>query len=118
MEFAKLMDQVAQSHAADWVLLDHGDLDNMIDGEGNYHRAVFRGDVSLSLNWGRTRQENCSFPWTKNFPDKSASTSLVDILWENSVVFRVALVLVDGARAYLPLPALSDDKSVQKALRE
>lgn len=85
-----------------------------LGNEGTYewHESliVYRHDVNLTIQWGmRSRLlshvTKSADLWRANavFPDPSAIPVHADIFWAGSLVDRVQLVFVDGARALLPV---------------
>lgn len=84
-----------------------------VDEKGHYARAAYRPDVSLGLAWGLQYQDDFTEGWTDVFPDKSASSQFVDVLWNGMLVDRHLHVVVDGGRSAIPLP---DRKLVDKQL--
>jgi hypothetical protein len=66
--------------------------------------AVFKPNISLAYAWGMTGRDRYEWEWVKNFPDPSARTYFIDILYNSALVDRELAVSVDGGRALLPSP--------------
>lgn len=88
---------------------DRWDLDVPSHGE----IAVFKPDVSITMAWGFPSNDDYQEEWTQSFPDEKAKSDLVDIFYNNALVFRDRYVVVDGGRAYLPIP--NNDLSVPQS---
>lgn len=74
--------------------------------ESHVYLAVYRPDVDLRLAWGMRQDTELTFPdW--DFPDRSISRLLVDAFWRGALVARWSVLLVDGARCYMPDPSLA-----------
>ena len=87
-----------------------------IEVESHTNRAVYISDVSMGLAWGLSNSDDTrSFDWA-NFPDPTIYTTILDVLWNGSLVHREQGLVVDGARARLPFPrlAVSDDDQAQQ----
>ncbi len=76
--------------------------------------AVYKKDISISLAFGITVNEDFKEDWTNSFPDSHASSHIVDLFFYNTLVERIEYVLVDGCRAKLPLPKSPKDLSVNR----
>lgn len=66
--------------------------------------AVYMPNASITLAWGLRHRDEFREDWTDLFPDKSASSSWVDVFYNGALVYRDLYVAVDGGRASLPLP--------------
>ncbi len=77
--------------------------------------AVYKPDVSITMAWGFEANDDYVAEWTKKFSDEKARSFLVDVFYNNALVFREYLVSVDGARAYLPMPDGVDTLTVPVA---
>ena len=54
-------------------------------------------------------------PWATVWPDAKACSAYVDISRYGSLVYRDLFVIVDGGRAYLPMPESADSLQVAPA---
>jgi len=111
MTIDDLLEAVASSRPQDWHLIHYGDLaggpSNLEDGRGgaHTHRAVHRDDVSLGLAFGLSYiDKKRSFDFLSRFADQSAWPTLLDFLWDGSLVHRELGIVVDGGRMTLPWP--------------
>jgi hypothetical protein len=65
-----------------------------------YLAVVYKRDVSLRVAWGLQLDDRLEFEgWT--FSDSSDRLA-VDAFWQGALVARWTVLLVDGARSYLP----------------
>jgi len=71
---------------------------------GHYYRIVYKPDVALAVEWGRTVNEDFVDDWTEIFSDKSASSHVAEIMLNGEAVHQEFYVNVDGGRCSLPLP--------------
>jgi hypothetical protein len=95
----ELIRTVTGSHPDDWVKV----AEWYVNG-GHDYRCVYRQDADLSIEWGMEAADELHFDWVR-FPDRRVSAFFFDVLWRGGLVFRERVLLVDGARAYLPLPS-------------
>lgn len=84
--------------------------ENLLKVNSHSDIAVYKPNVSITLAYGLQCTDDFKGPWTKKFPNRDASSSYVDVFYNNALVFRDAYVNVDGARARLPLPTTKWDK--------
>lgn len=116
MRYDQITQMITGSSPKDWEVIGGGPLyldriGEVISGEGQHwlavdthdYLAVYKADVSLRLAWGLTLNRGLSFEgWT--WPDPQTYRLAVDTFWQGSLVARWAVLLVDGARCYLPDP--------------
>jgi hypothetical protein len=69
-------------------------------------RAAYKPDLSIGLAWGLPLDDKVTEPWATRFPDKTAESHRLDILYAGMLVDRYVRVYVDGFRCGLPLPEL------------
>lgn len=67
------------------------------DAHGNV--AIYMPDISITMAFGLTAVEDFKEDWAKRFPNSSASSSIVDLFYNGSLVYRDIFVNVDGGRA-------------------
>jgi hypothetical protein len=67
-------------------------------------RASYRPDISIGLAWCWLSNPEWHEDWIDHFDDKTASSHFVDFLYNGMLVDREVYIVVDGGRAYLPLP--------------
>jgi hypothetical protein len=92
--FAQDMQQVSGGgNPVPWVEIDE-----------HHSLMVLRSDLSISIAIGLTHLENFHEDWATGFPDQRASSCWVDFRYNGVPVLRELRVLVDGARAGLPVP--------------
>jgi hypothetical protein len=123
MKLNELLDTVMSSDADDWHKIvcwgstsgpsykdqftfweKRDKAENFLDVESHSEVAIFIPDISISLAFGLKRSDKFQEKWANSFPDPDASSSYVDIFYNNALVFRTFYVVVDGGRAYLPVP--------------
>jgi hypothetical protein len=78
--------------------------------------AVFIPDISITLAFGMDALDEFKEEWANKFPDSHASSSYVDVFYNNAFVFRDVYVSVDGGRAKLPLPTRTFDKEKKEVV--
>jgi hypothetical protein len=117
MTLQELIGRIVMSQPSDWhVMAGHptyrDELMDNEDGDGNHwisidshhSTAAFIPDVSITLAWGLTVNEDFREPWANKFPDTHAASAYADVFYNGALVYRALYVLVDGARCLLPLP--------------
>ena len=82
----------------------YGDEKSVLKEESHGMYAVFKNNINISLAFGLTINENFKEEWANSFPDPQASSQFVDLFFANTLVERIAYVVVDGGRAKLPMP--------------
>jgi hypothetical protein len=122
MELEELLETIVTSDREDWHSIPCWGADSgpsyrdlftfyeMWDGErgvlkaeSHAYAAVYKPDVSITLAFGLRHVENFQEEWANQFPDPHASSSYVDVFYNNALVYRNLYVTVDGGRASLPL---------------
>ncbi|MGY4572576.1 hypothetical protein [Bradyrhizobium sp. USDA 3256] len=91
--FAQDIQQVSGGHPVPWVEIDE-----------HHSLLVLRTDLRISIALGLTHLEDFQEDWATKFADRKASSSWVDFRYNGVPVLRELRVLVDGARAGLPVP--------------
>lgn len=122
MRYDEVTKLVTSSSPEDWAMISEGPLfldrftNIMSDGrdwlEADSHNylVINKADVNLRLAWGLELDSGLHFEgWS--FPDQSISQFAVDAFWQGALVARWTLLLVDGARSYLPVPERVADRS-------
>lgn len=66
--------------------------------------ATLRSNISISVALGKVENSDFREPWLDKFPDRIGILKNAIILWNGQPVFQTLVVVVDGARAVLPLP--------------
>ena len=97
MTLEEIRQLVAASKGSDWHLITLGQ-----GPEGHDERAVYKHDVSLSIEWGREENADFKEDWLDKF--HGSRSIWVEILHGSKPVDRYLLVVVDGGRSILPLP--------------
>lgn len=71
----------------------------------HHQHAVFRDEPSLTMSWGMSpiRAEVPDFGLGK-FTDPTHLPFLVDFFWNNALIDRVRLTVVDTGRGIIPIP--------------
>lgn len=96
----------AEPHLLSWHLasVNHGDdgwqTELTFDSHAMLYVNVERPEVSIA--WGLELHDELRFDWPMADPDVSACAA--DILLNGVLVHRESILMVDGARAYLPHP--------------
>jgi hypothetical protein len=115
MRYEELTAMVTGSSAEDWVLVGRGPLyldrftdvlsqgDHWTESDSPNYLAIYKPDVSLRIAWGLELDDKLSFEdWA--WPDPGISRFAADVFWQGALAARWTLLLVDGARSYLPDP--------------
>jgi hypothetical protein len=122
MRYGELTTMVTTSSAQDWALAGRGPLyldrftnvssqdDHWTEVDFHNSLAIYKPDVNLRVAWGLELDDELSFnDWT--WPDPGISRFAVDAFWRGALAARWTLLLVDGARSYLPEPERARDGS-------
>jgi hypothetical protein len=115
VRYDELTKMIIDSSPHDWELLGDGPLyldrlgevtgdgQHWVEVDSHHYLAVYKPDISLRLAWGLKLEGQLSFEgWT--WPDPSISRHAVDAFWQGALVARWTILIVDGARSYLPDP--------------
>jgi hypothetical protein len=78
--------------------------DENVREETHGMRAAYRPDISIGIAWGYPSNPNWREPWVETFSDQSASSDFADFFYNGMLVAREVYIVVDGGRAYIPLP--------------
>jgi hypothetical protein len=105
MRLDELRNKILGSDPADWEQLDPQGLP-----EGHDERAIYRPDVAIGLGWGHGR-DDFSADWVKKFPNPSAHSEYIALLYNGVVVAQEMAVRADGARYLLPFPDRVEEES-------
>ncbi len=65
-----------------------------------------KSDLSISVAWGISHNDDFKEKWANGFPDPHASSGYVDFFYYGQLVYRDIYVTVDGGRCQLPLPQM------------
>ena len=123
MTLAELMDRIINSSKEDWNSIacwgagsgpsyrNKFEFYSTYEGEQAVLHCVpygmaasYKPDLSITLAWGLTVNEDFREPWANKFPDPKASSHYVDVFFNNALVYRELYVVVDGGRTKLPIP--------------
>lgn len=74
--------------------------------------AAFTQNISITIAWGLTSNEEFQEDWANGFPDPHASSSHVDFFFHGALVCRQLYVTVDGGRVSLPVPERGENKEL------
>lgn len=131
MTLSDLMDIVVSSSRTDWhhiacwgggsgpsyryqLAFSGGSQSNLVGGEAYGNTAIYMPDISITMAFGLRAVDDFKEDWVERFPKPHASTSLVDLFYNGTLVYRDTYVNVDGDRAKLPLPRIIRDKKTNK----
>jgi hypothetical protein len=90
--------------------------EGVLQEDSHSNVAVYIPDVSITLAFGLRALADFKEEWANKFPDSHASSSYVDVFYNNALVFRDVYVTVDGGRANLPLPTRKFDKATKSVI--
>ncbi len=124
MNFNDYMNAVLTSTDADWnvatcwgagagpsyrnkldIVTFSGDAGNWrLDVTSHSLTAALRSNLSITIAWGITANDDFKEDWANSFPDAHATSHYVDFFFNGALVYRALYLTVDGGRAKLPLP--------------
>jgi hypothetical protein len=82
-----------------------GEFNNFeVDSHSNI--ISLKSDLSISIAWGLTHNDDFVEEWANNFPDNHATSSFIDYFYNGQLIFRDISVIVDGGRCGIPLPKI------------
>lgn len=91
---------------------DHFTFYEVYNGEPNVLKAdshstvnVYKKDLSITMANGLVSNDDFREDWANQFPDPKAYTQIVDVFFNNALVFRETYLIVDGGRCKLPIPS-------------
>lgn len=90
-----------------------GDFQN-IEIDSHSTIASLKTDLSISMAWGMTHNDDFYEDWSSKFPDPKASSSYIDFFYNGVLVYRDIYVSIDGGRCYIPLPDMQFNGSTHK----
>lgn len=108
---ADLQRTVMNSHPSDWNSFETelGMYDDPDDPGSVQRVAVYEDDVELRIEQGSRAVKNFTEDWTEGFPDNRNNTSYSFwLVYGGSPVDHEVIVLVDGGRAWIPVPDRPD----------
>lgn len=83
-----------------------------IEVDSHANTAILKSDLSVTIAWGITHNDDFTEEWANKFSDPKAISSFLDFFYNGSLVYRDIIVAVDGGRCYIPLPDRDiDDKT-------
>lgn len=128
MTLTELIQKILNSTSNDWNDIgcwgafsgpsykDKLEFYNVYDGEPNILHVdshsnvlVFKPDISITMAYGLSSNDEFKAEWANQFPDPSASSSFIDIFYNNALVFRETYLTVDGGRCKLPIPSYGEN---------
>jgi hypothetical protein len=80
--------------------------------------AAYRHDLAVTLAWGITSRLKFKERWANQFDDPDATSNFADLFYNGALVHREIFVVVDGGRAYLPLPSKAGGTEVDRRRRD
>lgn len=90
-----------------------GEFSN-IDIDSHSNIISLKQDLSISIAWGISHNNDFFEGWANNFPDSHATSSFLDFFYNGQLIFRDIYVTVDGGRCNIPLPKLILNKNTHK----
>lgn len=118
MRFPEFITTIIESDAEDWhtdrvggpyfryqlgPVEQNGQL-KTLEYEAHEKRAIYKGDIDISMEWGYRYLDDFKEEWANSFADRTASASFLDLKYRGDIIHREIIVSVDGGRCYLPLP--------------
>ncbi len=79
-----------------------------VEPTAHHTRAIYKGDIDVSLAWGATHQPDYHAPWMPKslFSDPSISSIYIDLRYRGQVVQNWIMIYLDGSRILIPTPDL------------
>jgi hypothetical protein len=87
----------------------------LLPAKSHDEQAVLKNHAGVTLAWGMEDRAVFQEEWATAFPDARASSAYVDVFYYGSRVHRESYVIVDGGRAFLPMPYGPPDLRVAPA---
>ena len=100
MDIRSFVDAILNSKPTDWLRVDAPALTAV----GHDELLTLKDNLSVSIASGAVHMQDYPEDWARSFPDASASSEYVDLLYNGMVIHREIVVLVDGGRCSLPQP--------------
>ena len=74
--------------------------------------ASYKPDVSITIAWGLTADDDLQMAWANKLADPKATSHLVDVFYNNALVYRDYYVRIGHETPYLPMTRTQDDLRV------
>jgi hypothetical protein len=108
VDFDTYIELIARSAPADWNVETGPVFLQAISAEGpvSSHTSImaYRRDLSITMAYGMVLRAEVQAEWTRVFPDPRSSMRYLDFFYNSALVFREALIAVDGGQCVLPIP--------------
>jgi hypothetical protein len=85
---------------------------NILHVDSHHTIAAYKNNLSITLAYGLTSNDEFIEEWANQFPNPSASSHFIDLFYNNSLVFRETYLVVDGGRCKLPIPSYGVDQEL------
>ncbi|GFD96365.1 hypothetical protein KUL156_57500 [Alteromonas sp. KUL156] len=82
---------------------------NILKEDSHSTISVYKDDLSITMAYGLMSNDDFKEEWANKFPDPKAYSQIVDIFYNNSLVFRETYLVVDGGRCKLPIPSYDEN---------
>ncbi len=82
---------------------------NILKADSHSTVSVYKKNLSVTMAYGLTSNDDFKEKWANQFPDPSARSKMIDIFYYNALVFRETYLVVDGGRCKLPIPSYTED---------
>ncbi|MBE7661232.1 hypothetical protein [Tenacibaculum finnmarkense] len=82
---------------------------NILTADSHSTVSVYKKDLSITMAYGLKSNEDFKAEWANQFPDPNAHSDIIDIFYNNALVFRETYLVVDGGRCKLPIPSYTED---------
>jgi hypothetical protein len=133
MRINKLLKRIVETQPSDWrrlgpwgssvgslpecrvVCKECGAGAVLLPSRSHDEHAVLKNHIAVTLAWGMDDKANFQEDWATAFPDARASSAFVDVFYNGSRVYRDSYVIVDGGRAFLPMPPSPEDLRIAPA---
>ena len=85
---------------------------NILNAESHSNVLVYKEDLSITMAYGLTSNDDFKEDWANQFPNPKAHSNFIDIFYNNSLVFRETYLVVDGGRCRLPIPSFGENSEL------
>ena len=82
---------------------------NILTVDSHSDVSVYKKDLSITMAYGLTSNDDFIETWANQFPNSHASSKFIDIFYNNALVFRETYLVVDGGRCKLPIPSYNQE---------
>lgn len=82
---------------------------NILKADSHSTVSVYKKNLSVTMAYGLSSNDDFKEKWANQFPDPNAHSDIIDIFYNNALVFRETYLVVDGGRCKLPIPSYTKE---------